>query len=236
VATIFISYRTADTAGFAGRLRDSLADRLGPDCILVRDVDSLSPGVVVDEELVRQLDACEVVLALIGKSWAAEIQRREQERQEQERRGEAGSTDYVVLELARAIAKKKFIIPVLVDGATRPTDLPADLAPLAGRKNAELHDRSWSEDVDRLVDAISLAAPVNVAGRPRRLHWLIVRLIVLSLVIVTAVKALLSLAPIDDRQDWAFVRLVEAGPVAAYLALEVLLLRRRRKQLRAAAE
>ena len=40
---IFISYRRGDSAGYAGRLHESLADRFGADR-LFRDVDTRRPG------------------------------------------------------------------------------------------------------------------------------------------------------------------------------------------------
>jgi hypothetical protein len=43
VAAAFISYRREDSAGYAGRLRESIERRLG-EAHVFRDVDTLRPG------------------------------------------------------------------------------------------------------------------------------------------------------------------------------------------------
>ena len=43
MATIFISYRREDSAGYAGRLHEELQERLGAGHVF-RDVDTLQPG------------------------------------------------------------------------------------------------------------------------------------------------------------------------------------------------
>ncbi|MGH7500339.1 MAG: hypothetical protein ACREL7_01140 [Longimicrobiales bacterium] len=43
MATIFVSYRRDDSAGYAGRLRSSLEARFGEGFVF-RDVDAIEPG------------------------------------------------------------------------------------------------------------------------------------------------------------------------------------------------
>src|SRR5215216_5892223 len=68
MAGIFISYRRDDSAGYAGRLHESLADRFGPDQIF-RDVDTLKPGEDFIEAIEQRVARSTVFLALIGRDW-----------------------------------------------------------------------------------------------------------------------------------------------------------------------
>ena len=65
---IFISYRRDDASGHAGRLYDDLAERFGDDRVFI-DIDTIEPGVDFGDSIEQALDRCEVVLAVIGKSW-----------------------------------------------------------------------------------------------------------------------------------------------------------------------
>ena len=57
MSQIFISYRREDSAGYAGRLRESLERRLGKGAVF-RDVDALEPGQdFVDIIAIRLRDA-----------------------------------------------------------------------------------------------------------------------------------------------------------------------------------
>jgi hypothetical protein len=204
VPKVFINYRRADTSSEAGRLRDWLARPLGVDLVF-RDVDGIPPGTKFEPHIDEQLDKSAVVLALIGKNWEKEIVDREK----------AGTKDYVRRELVRAIEKQKVIIPVLVEGATLPADLPADLAPLASRQITALRDTSWAEDVKRIL---------GVLKRPPRFWGLVLRAFVASIVIFIAVFKLLPLASHATRRDMGFVRLVFFSAIGVYLALDVFLL------------
>ena len=142
---IFLSYRRDDTSGHAGRLYDALSRRLGEGNVF-QDVAAIDPGVDFGDAIVRALDDCDAVLAVIGPAWVmartpAGVRRLEQ------------PDDYVRLELSTALARDARVIPVLVGGAEMPSsaDLPEELRSLVDRQAVVLHDQSWQQDVDGLV-------------------------------------------------------------------------------------
>src|SRR5260370_18531019 len=65
---IFVSYRRDETAGYAGRLHDSLIQRFGPSCVFM-DVDSIEPGVDFVDPIDEALARSTVLLPLIGPHW-----------------------------------------------------------------------------------------------------------------------------------------------------------------------
>jgi len=146
---VFINYRRADTAPYAGRLYDALTAALGHDHVFM-DIDKIKPGVDFVEEVEEAVDNCHVVVALIGPTWLAAKDAKDRTRLEDPK-------DYVRLEIATALKRDDVrVIPVLVGGAAMPNaeDLPRNLAPLARREALDLADDRWKYDVARLVDAI----------------------------------------------------------------------------------
>src|SRR3954453_5314214 len=65
---IFLSYRRGDTAGYAGRLADGLAERFGAPQIF-RDVDSIPAGTDFVEAMQAAVAGCDVLVAVIGREW-----------------------------------------------------------------------------------------------------------------------------------------------------------------------
>jgi hypothetical protein len=142
---VFISYRRADSGGWARGLQDQLEERLGPGRAF-RDV-AMESGVDFHEHVESLLDRCDVLLAVIGRRWTTIA-------------GADGNRrldtpdDLVRGEIARALQRPDVhVIPVLVDGATMPTEdeLPPDLAPLSRRQACELSDSRWDYDVEILT-------------------------------------------------------------------------------------
>jgi hypothetical protein len=145
---IFISYRRGDAAGHAGRLFDSLSARFGGARVFM-DLDGIGPGVDFWGRIREVLEACSVVLVLIGDEWLSEpgsgIRRLD------------SPSDFVRQEVAAALERPEVMtVPVLVHGASMPTerDLPEDIAALSRRNALELSDSRWRYDVDRLIGAI----------------------------------------------------------------------------------
>src|SRR5215510_2165286 len=177
--TIFLSYRRSDTGGEAGRLSDTLHQKLGRG-LAFRDVVNIPFGAAFDSVLEKELAAAKIVLVLIGPTWLAELQQRLKQ----------PDIDYLRVEVASALAQGKRVIPVLLKGAALPPAhaLPADLDALAKHQALTLRDESWSQDVDRLIDAI---------GRPYRWDMVALRAVVVLLAIVVAVKLFVPLLPAD---------------------------------------
>src|SRR5271157_4967385 len=64
---VFISYRREDSDGFAGRIYDRLAMRLGHDNVFF-DVDAIPPGRDFVDVLSARVGKCDALIAVIGKS------------------------------------------------------------------------------------------------------------------------------------------------------------------------
>jgi hypothetical protein len=143
--TVFLSYRRSDTGGEAGRLAETFQQKLGGG-LTFRDVSSIPLGEQFPWVLQSELAAAATILVLIGPDWLAELRRRLAQ----------SDVDYVRLEISTALAIRKRIIPILLKGATPPIvrDLPEDIGSLAKHQAMTLRDESWSQDVDRLIDAI----------------------------------------------------------------------------------
>jgi hypothetical protein len=182
VAGIFISYRRADTGGFAGRLSSDLIARLGRDRVFI-DIDSIGPGADFGVRIREALLAADVTVVLIGESWLgpSEGGRRIDE-----------VSDYVHLEVAGAIAHDPAsVVPVLVEGARMPAfeTLPQDLASLARLNALPLTNSHWAYDVNRLVELVELRSHVSPGRRLfrrfRRDRWLQTALVLGAVLVVS---------------------------------------------------
>jgi hypothetical protein len=159
---IFLSYRREDASAWAGRLRDALAAQFGEENIF-QDVATVRPGQKFTDAIDTALSRSDVALAVIGPRWLTATAADGEPRL-------AKSDDYVRAELTAALAHTTNVIPVLVGGAKMPTagELPAGLEELGLRQAVVLHDESWRQDVDGLIQ--SLRGKPTPAPRRR---WLI---------------------------------------------------------------
>jgi len=108
---IFVSYRRADTAAYAGRLADRLRSRFGDDIFL--DVESINAGANFQDVIRDTLSRCGAMALLIGKKW---IER-------EETAHPFGDTrDVITQEIQTALDLQLPIIPVVVDGASIPSE------------------------------------------------------------------------------------------------------------------
>lgn len=158
---IFLSYRRDDTAAYAGRLYDNLKGPFHDD--VFRDIDGLSPGVNYVDVINERLDKCDVLLAIIGPGWLGATDTTGRRRLEL-------SDDFVRLEIATALNRDIFVVPVLVGGAEMPPlqVLPHDLAPLTRRQDFRLSDAYWSTEVGKLVADLK-----KLPARKKRLRRLV---------------------------------------------------------------
>jgi hypothetical protein len=149
MSQIFISYRREDSAGYAGRLRESLERRLGKGAVF-RDVDALEPGQDFVDIIAIRLRNANACLVLIGREWLDAEDASGRRRLEQQ-------NDYVRLEIATALTQSHMrVVPVLVEGTRMPAteELPETIQGLARRQAVSLRDESWDEDVKRFVTAL----------------------------------------------------------------------------------
>jgi PQQ-dependent dehydrogenase (methanol/ethanol family) len=145
---IFINYRREDSIATAGRIHDRLAKAFGRKQLFM-DVDHIPAGVDFVIYLEQQVAKCDVLLVVIGPSWL-------------DARGPDGQRrldnpeDFVVIEVATALARNIRVIPVLVDGARMPRadELPEALRPLARRNALALQNTQFGSDADRLVEKV----------------------------------------------------------------------------------
>jgi hypothetical protein len=153
MSTVFISYRRQTAAGEARALFSDLVARLGRSCVFM-DVDSISLGRDFRNELQTTLAACEVMLVLIDRDWAAAKDERGQVRLE-------NADDFVRMEIEAGLKRDIAVTPVLVKGAQMPAaeELPAEIRSLAYRNGFELSHNRWESDVREMVRRLNLNAP-----------------------------------------------------------------------------
>lgn len=145
---IFVSYRRADSQGWAGRLGEALAREFG-DVACFFDIESIAPGDDFTAAIGAALASSETMLVLIGPHWLSasfpDGSRRLDDPQ-----------DFVRIEIATGLARRFRVIPVLVGGASMPReeDMPEAIADLAVRQAFDLSDTRWDYDCNRLFDAL----------------------------------------------------------------------------------
>jgi len=115
---IFISYRREDVRGYAGRLSDALIQHFGRENVF-RDVTRLHPGDDYVVKIEEFINACDVLLLLIGRDWLTIRDERGQRRLDD-------PADLHRIEVVTALQRQLLVIPVLMDGARMPhlQDLP----------------------------------------------------------------------------------------------------------------
>lgn len=148
VPGIFISYRRSESSAAARALYERLRRRFGEDAVFI-DLEGIAYGEDFVAVLEKQLDFCQVMLAVMGRDWlgldATTGKRRIDDPE-----------DFVRIEVAHALARHVRVVPVLVDRATmpHPADLPEDLRGLHRRQFMELDFRRFDADVGHLIDGL----------------------------------------------------------------------------------
>ena len=139
---LFISYRRADAAAVAGRLRDALEDAFPGHVFL--DVEDILPGQDFAAIIERNLASAAALIVVIGTRWLV---------------GSASGTrlgdpgDYVTLELLTAQRLGVPLLPVLVDGAGMPgdKDLPDVLKGFVRRNAVSVRHSSFRQDCEPIL-------------------------------------------------------------------------------------
>jgi formylglycine-generating enzyme required for sulfatase activity len=148
---IFISYRRADSAGYAGRIYDRLAAHFGEDAVFM-DVDTIEAGLDFVDVLQNAVQSCDVLIALVGRRWLGSKDAGGKRRLD-------NPEDFVRIEIAAALERDIRVIPVLVDGVSMPysTELPDNLKSLARRNALQVDHHSFNADAQRLITQLELA-------------------------------------------------------------------------------
>jgi tetratricopeptide (TPR) repeat protein len=146
---IFISYRRTDAKADARSIYQRLQRDFGSQRLFI-DVDSIGKGVDFRTELVTAVAATSVMMVLIGKDWLTACT-------DEGKRRLDDPADYVRLEIASALAAKKRVLPILIDGA----DMPAEASRLA-------HD-NFSSDMAGIIASVASTVPRSRLRRRRAL-------------------------------------------------------------------
>ena len=156
---IFVNYRRDDVPGDARGVCDGLAQKFGRACLFM-DVDNLLVGQRFDVELAKALDACDVLIAVLGPRWMDLLRARQ-----------GGSErDYVREEIAAALKRGIVVIPVRVgrDGAMpalpRAEDLPEDIRELVLYQKIDVAHERFRRDIAELTRGIVDVRKARVAG------------------------------------------------------------------------
>jgi hypothetical protein len=154
MGTIFINYRREDSISTSGRLYDRLSQTFGRKNIFM-DVDHIPAGVDFVAHLNSQVAACNIILVVIGPHWL-------EAKDENGARRLDNPDDFVVIEIATALARNIRVIPVLVDGARMPKagELPGSLKALARRQAVEVRQLHFGRDAEALLERINEALVV----------------------------------------------------------------------------
>src|SRR2546428_5047373 len=162
-ARVFVSYRRDDTAADAGRLADALRERFGEDGVFM-DVVTIAPGGDFAEVIRKAINACDVLIALIGKAWLTAADEAGHRRLDDPH-------DFVRLEIQAGLERNIRLLPTLVQGATMPgaDQLPVALAALASRSAFEISYNRWQYDVERLIESIEKYRRQRAAESPHNL-------------------------------------------------------------------
>lgn len=145
---VFISYRRQEAAPYARSIREELSRRLGSERVFM-DLDSIEVGVDFAEAIQRAIDACQVLLAVIGPQWATVTDA-------EGRRRLDDPDDTVRREIEAGLARDIRVIPVLLDGTPMPRhqQLPHSLWPLTRRNALDLSYIRYPDDIRRLLEAV----------------------------------------------------------------------------------
>jgi len=152
---IFISYRRADTQGFAGRLSDSLEAYFGENRVF-RDIEDIKGGSEFAKDIEAHLATADAIIVLMGPNWLSIANPDGKTRLE-------AKDDWVSQEIITAIEKGIQLFPVLIEGTVLPRkhELPERLASLLNYNAITISDRNWDADVLGLGRIISFDIPTT---------------------------------------------------------------------------
>lgn len=156
---IFINYRRDDSAGFAGRLSDSLSDYFGRDRVF-RDVTDIAYGADFERVIDERIGESGAVVVLIGHNWGSVTNEHGERRLDD-------PNDYVSREIAAALESDVAVVPVLIGEASMPRkeELPEKLIELTRRNALKITDERWEVDVNRLAKVLAIDVPGSAAQR-----------------------------------------------------------------------
>ena len=163
---IFISYRRDDSRYQAQRIYEAFLRKLPRETIFM-DVDAIPLGANFVKVLESWVEQCDVLLVLMGASWANSTDSRTGKRRLDDQK------DFVRVEIRGALTRDIPVVPVLLDGAELPDEegLPDDIKGLLYRNAEFVEYRTFDADVQRLIRKLGVggstkqgASPTIIAG------------------------------------------------------------------------
>ncbi len=159
---IFLNYRRTDAEAWADRLFERLIRTFPRDHVFM-DIDGNIPfGFPWAKWLDQQVAACDLMLVLIGRTWASEFAAR----------AEPGERDFVRVEIESALARQIPVVPVFLGdaGVPKSLDLPQSIRPLLGLQATRLQRLTFDADADTLIKgmdrSIALAQGESLLAAP----------------------------------------------------------------------
>lgn len=152
---VFVSYRRSDNRAMAERIGDYLLRRLGAGRVFL-DASSIRSGDAFPQVIASALDTCEVLVAVIGRSWVGGMK--------------GDDADWIRIEIERALERRIRIFPVFIDGAVMPpaAELPETIHDLCTFQGASVeYNPAFEFGMDRLVRELTrtlVARGVTDAG------------------------------------------------------------------------
>jgi hypothetical protein len=142
---IFISYRRDDVKADARGIYDRLAPKYGANGVFM-DVRDLSGGQIFDKVIADALAQSDVLLAIIGPNWMNLLSARMA----------AGGKDLMREEIATALKRNLFVIPVLIERSPLPAadSLPDDIRALVDREAEDVRFKYFDRDMENIAAAI----------------------------------------------------------------------------------
>ena len=127
---IFISYRRDDNRDFVEMIWSYFARKYGRKNVFL-DVDTIPPGVNFADYIRKEVEQCDMVLAIIGPDWLELLNKKRLSYED----------DYVLIELSLALQLDKLVTPICIMNAATPkkSELPPELRPLLKYNATSLH-------------------------------------------------------------------------------------------------
>jgi hypothetical protein len=144
---IAISYRSSDSAAYAGRIYGHLTRHFREDEIFL-DVEALKVGSSFPKKLQAVFELCDVALIVIGPNWAIDYDGNNRLNHE---------NDWVRKEVRTAINNSKcLVIPILVNGVSMPDEdiLPNDILDFHEIQGLEVRHKTFKKDMEYIIECI----------------------------------------------------------------------------------
>ena len=164
MAAVFISYRRSDVPHAAARLHEHLARRFG-DGVVFRDHEDIPLGSDFARVILESVAHSDCLLAVMGPGWLDARNAQTQLRRLDD------PQDFVRAEIEEALRLHKRVLPVLLEGATMPSQvqLPPTLARLSKLNALNVRDGSFDDDFKRLLNWIEYGGPSSLYRRAVRM-------------------------------------------------------------------